>query len=250
MREWTHAEHAEAVGTEIGRMAGVVRGRDLSVPVATCPGWDLAKLVEHAGGAHRWAAAMVRDLTQRPYGPDEIEMNLPAGVDDRPDWLDEGGALLSGILLSRQGDAPMWSWADDRRVRFWSRRMLHETVVHRIDAELALGVPVSVDEDVAADGVQEFLDLLRHVPWQPGVTELRGGGETISLQADTGAGWVVTLDPDRFHHRRSAQPGDVTVRAATSADLLQVLWGRRGADDYAVEGDAALLTWWRELTRI
>ncbi|MEU4834011.1 maleylpyruvate isomerase family mycothiol-dependent enzyme [Streptosporangium sp. NPDC023615] len=250
MREWTHEEHAEAVGAEITRMAGIVRGRDMSAPVRTCPGWDLAQLVAHVGGAHRWSAAMVRDLVDRPYRADEIEMGLPADVNGYPDWLGEGGALLSGTLLARDAEAPVWCWAEDRRVRFWSRRMLHETVVHRMDAELALGVPVAVDEDVAADGVEEFLDLLPYVPWQRGTAELRGGGETISLQADTGAGWVITLDPDRFHHRRSVLPGDVTVRAATSADLLQVVWGRRGADDYAVEGDAALLAWWRERTRI
>ncbi|MFC7643610.1 hypothetical protein ACFQX6_24625 [Streptosporangium lutulentum] len=133
---------------------------------------------------------------------------------------------------------------------FWSRRQLHEAVVHRVDAELALGLPVSIDEDVAADGVEEFLEVLPYVRWNPGVAELRGAGETISLQADTGAGWVVTLDPDRFHHQRSLQPGTVTVRTTTSADLLLVLWGRRSADDYAVEGDAGLLGWWREHTGI
>ncbi|MFS1300724.1 maleylpyruvate isomerase family mycothiol-dependent enzyme [Streptosporangium longisporum] len=250
MREWTHEEHARAVGTEITRMAEVLKGRDMSAPVPTCPGWDLAELVVHVGAVHRWAAALVRELAQRGRNVADVDPGLPADVGDYPAWLGEGAVLLPEALLSREAEAPMWAWGGDRRVRFWSRRTLHETVVHRMDAELALGLPVSVDEDVAADGVQEFLEVLPYVRWQPGVKELRGTGETISLQAGTGAGWVITLDPDRFHHRREVRAGDVTVRAATSADLLQVLWGRCDAGDHVVEGDTALLARWRELTRI
>ncbi|GAA3118671.1 maleylpyruvate isomerase family mycothiol-dependent enzyme [Streptosporangium carneum] len=245
MRDWTHEEHTEATRREITRMAESLAGGDMSTEVRTCPGWDLAELTAHTGGVHRWAAAMVRDLAERRYDRETMETGLPARAQDRPGWLAEGATLLPEALLAADPDAPMWSWGGDRHVRFWSRRQLHETVVHRIDAELALGVPVSVDEDVAEDGVEEFLDILPHARWSP-VAELRGAGETISLQADTGAGWVVTLDPDRFHHARSLQPGTVTVRTSTAADLLQVVWGRRSADDYAVEGDAGLLAWWRE----
>ncbi|WP_326638086.1 maleylpyruvate isomerase family mycothiol-dependent enzyme [Streptosporangium sp. NBC_01755] len=250
MREWTHAEHASAVAAEAARMVDVLGERDMSAPVPTCPGWDLAGLVTHIGGVHRWVAAMVRDLAERRYSRRETDTGLPADASGSPAWLAEGATLLSEALLSRDPRAPMWSWGAEQRVGFWSRRMLHETLVHRMDAELALGVPVTVDEETAADGVEEFLDVLPYARWNPGVAELRGGGETISLQADTGAGWVITLDPDRFHHRRSLRPGSVTVRTATSADLLQVVWGRRSADDYAVEGDEGLLGWWRELARV
>ncbi|WP_433255197.1 maleylpyruvate isomerase family mycothiol-dependent enzyme [Streptosporangium sp. CA-135522] len=246
MRDWTHAEHAEAAGREVARMAQTLRDADMSTPVRTCPGWDLAKLTAHTGRVHRWAAAMVRDLAEQRYDRGKTEAGLPADVGGYAGWLAEGAAILSQALLSRAPDAPMWSWGADRHVRFWSRRQLHETVVHRVDAELALGVPVSIDEDVAADGIEEFLDILPYAHWNPGVAELRGAGETISFQTDAGTGWVVTVDPDRFHHTRSLRPGTVTVRTATAADLLQVVWGRRSADDYAVEGDGGLLGWWRE----
>ncbi|GAA2914017.1 maleylpyruvate isomerase family mycothiol-dependent enzyme [Streptosporangium fragile] len=250
MREWSHAERAAAAGTEIARMADVLHGEDMSTPVPACPGWDLAGLVSHTGGVHRWVAAMVRDLAERRYDRRAMDMGMPADADGYAAWLREGAVFLPEALLSHDPQAPVWAWGGDRRVRFWSRRMLHETVVHRIDAELALGLPVSVDEDVAADGVEEFLDVLPYARWNPAVAELRGAGETISLQAGTGAGWVITLGPGRFHHRRSPQPGDVTLRAATAADLLQVVWGRRDPDDHAVEGDAGLLAWWRERSRI
>ncbi|MEV8631885.1 maleylpyruvate isomerase family mycothiol-dependent enzyme [Streptosporangium sp. NPDC051023] len=246
MRDRTHEEHTEAVRGEIIRMAEVLRGADMSTEVRTCPGWDLAELTAHTGRVHRWAAAMVRDLAERRYDRARMEAGLPADAGDYPAWLAEGAVLLPEALLAADPDAPMWTLDGSGRARFWSRRQLHETVVHRIDAELALGVPVSVDEDVAADGVDELLGILPHARWSPGVAELRGAGETISLQADTGAGWVVTVDPDRFHHERSLRPGTVTVRTATAADLLQVVYGRRSADDYAVEGDAGLFAWWRE----
>ena len=39
---------------------------------------------------------------------------------------------------------------------FWFRRMAHETVIHRVDAELAAGLPTAhVPDDLAIDGIDE-----------------------------------------------------------------------------------------------
>ena len=176
MRDWSHAEHVQAAGVEIVRMADVLRDGDMSTPVRTCPGWNLAELTAHTGGLHRWVAAMVRDLSERRYDRDGMDMGLPADPSGYPTWLEEGAKVLSEALLSHDPQAPVSWWARDGQVRFWSRRQLHETVVHRVDAELALGVPVLIDEDVAADGVEEFLDVLPYVRWNPGVAQARGAG--------------------------------------------------------------------------
>lgn len=62
----------------------------------------------------------------------------------------------------REPDSPTPTWfAADQTVAFWIRRMAQETVVHRIDAELAAGLPVTaVPEDLAIDGIDEVLNRM------------------------------------------------------------------------------------------
>ncbi|HEY2286560.1 MAG TPA: maleylpyruvate isomerase N-terminal domain-containing protein, partial [Streptosporangiaceae bacterium] len=33
-------------------------GADLTVPVPSCPGWNVGQLARHLGGAQRWAAGV------------------------------------------------------------------------------------------------------------------------------------------------------------------------------------------------
>ncbi|GAA5073983.1 uncharacterized protein (TIGR03083 family) [Thermocatellispora tengchongensis] len=246
MRQWTHAEYTDAAGREIERMADVVAKQDMSVPVPTCPGWDVGALVAHTGGVHRWAAAMVRDLAERRYDREAMDLGVPEDRAGYAAWLREGGPILVEALRAQDPAAPVWVWGGDRHVRWWSRRQLHETAVHRVDAEIALGMAPEIGEHEGADGVEEFLDNLPYARWRPRIRELTGEGETISLQSDSGAGWVITLNPDGFSYERSQQPGTVTVRAASSGDLMLLAWNRRRSGDYSVEGDASLLTWWLE----
>ncbi|WP_214110588.1 maleylpyruvate isomerase family mycothiol-dependent enzyme [Acrocarpospora catenulata] len=244
----THTAHTAAIAPEVTRMARAVQDRDPATPVPSCPGWDLARLVAHTGNVHRWATAMVRDLTQKRYERDDAD--LTGAGDDLAGWLAAGAGPLTEALLAADPDAPMWAWGGDRHARFWSRRQLHETVIHRVDAELAAGIAPVIDEAVAADGVDEFLDVLPYARWRPALAELKGGGETISWQTDTGLAWLITLTPDGFRHERSAAPGDVTVRTATAGDLMLLAWRRRDHQDYAVDGDVKLLQWWIERSAI
>jgi uncharacterized protein (TIGR03083 family) len=250
LKTWTHAEYTEAAGREIAAMAAAVRNADPATPVPTCPAWDLAELVVHTGAVHRWVTAMVRDLSDHRYDREEMDLGVPGEARDYAAWLEAGAAPLLAVLSERDPDAEMWTWGGDRQVRFWSRRQLHETVVHRADAEIALGVSPVIDEDVAADGVEEFFDLLPYARWRPLAEELKGDGETLSWQADSGAGWLVRLTPDGFAYERSNSPGQVTVRTAAAADLMLLTWRRRSFDDYAVEGDHKLLSWWSERSQI
>lgn len=248
MTEWTHLRYAEAAASEIDHMAGVVRGREGTVPVPSCPGWDLRALTEHTGSVHRWAAAIVRDAAPRRYDREAMDYGFPEDFAEAAGWLEAGGVLLTEALKSRDPDTGMWSWAGERNARFWSRRQLHETVVHRADAELALGVTPRIDEDVAADGVDEFFDVLPYARWQPRVAELRSDGEAIAWRTGTGLAWLVRLTRTGFAHERSEGPADVTVTVPTAGDLMLTLWNRREPDE--VRGDDELLRFWRERAQI
>ncbi|HEX6787425.1 MAG TPA: hypothetical protein VF076_09505, partial [Acidimicrobiales bacterium] len=138
-----------------------------------------------------------------------------------------------------------WGWGGDRRARFWPRRMLFETVVHRADAAFALDIEPVVDAEVAVEGIDELLSNLPHAAYfAPGLAELRGDDECIGLQAtDTEATWLIRLVPAGYAWDWSNGPADVTLRG-TAADLLLAIYRRRDTHDagrFEREGDLALL---------
>jgi len=243
-----HLAYCDLLGPEIARFVELTSGADPATPVPTCPEWTLADLVAHTGRVHRWAGYMVSQLSTRRARGSEYDHALP---DDRrayPEWLAAGAEPLVKTLRAADPAAPMWAWGADQHVRFWSRRMVHETTVHRADAEFALGRTPEVEPAVAVDGVDEFLENLPDAAaFAPGVADLRGNGETIHLHAtDVDGEWVIRLDPDSFGWDHGHGKGDVAVRG-TAADLLLFAYGRRRASDadrFEVFGDRDLLDRW------
>jgi hypothetical protein len=61
--------------------------------------------------------------------------------------------------------------------------MAHETVIHRIDAELAVGAGTPIDEALALDGVDEVLDFLPLMGSWPEVPNIDFG--IVSIVAST-----------------------------------------------------------------
>ena len=43
-----------------------IEDADLTVPVPSCPGWNVGQLLRHLGGAQRWAEATVRTRATQP----------------------------------------------------------------------------------------------------------------------------------------------------------------------------------------
>jgi uncharacterized protein (TIGR03083 family) len=246
---WPHERYCDALGGEIARFADVARGADPSTPVPTCPDWTIAELVRHAGTIHRWAGRMVADLAPERLDRRQLDVNLPPDQAGWPDWLAAGADPLVAALRSADPDAPMWAWGADQHVRFWSRRMLHETTVHRADAELAITRDPAIDVEVAVDGVEELLENLPSAAsFRPDVAALSGDGETLLLDCtDTDVDWIITLVPDGFRWRQGDGEADVAVRG-TAADLLLFMYRRRRPDDPRFDrlGDETVLQHWLE----
>jgi uncharacterized protein (TIGR03083 family) len=245
---WTYERYCAAVGPEIERMAAVSTGVDPGTPVPTCPGWTLADLLEHVGAVHRWAGAMVADLTPRRLPRETMDLGLPDDPGGLPAWLAAGAEPLVANFRSADPDAEMWAWGADRHVRFWPRRMVHETCIHRVDAERAAGIPDSaIDPDVAGDGIDELLaNLPPAARFSPTVAELRGNGETLAFRAtDIDAGWLITLEPEGFAWERATTPAQATLAGPVTA-LYQAIYGRLPADRPSLEpsGDQHLLEHW------
>lgn len=240
--------HPAAVAAETARFAAVVKGADLATPVPGCPGWTLADLVKHAGSVQRWFSVLLHQRVQQPPRSRDVDLRLPAEQDGYPDWLAASATVAAEAFAATGPDVPMWAWGADQHARFWARRMLFETLLHRTDAESALGLKPVIDRALAVDGIDEFLvNLPSAVFFAPKVAELRGSGETIRFSATDGDGdWLVRLRPDGFGLETAAGPqADVTVRG-TAADLLLFLYGRLRADAevLTVDGDQDLITRW------
>jgi uncharacterized protein (TIGR03083 family) len=246
---WDHERVCTLVGEEIQRFADLVQGAPMDAEVPTCPGWDLGKLVRHVGTIHRWAGAMVEVAAPERIDVRTLDLGLPEHPSWLPGWLAAGAEELVARLRRADPEQPMWAWGADQHTRFWPRRMLHETTVHRADAELALGGDPhgTIDPEVAADGIDElFANLPPAVSFSPNVAELKGEGSFGIAAGDTGIEWVVTLRDDGFDARRvgpgEAKEADALLTGFTP-ELLLVLYRRETIPQVGgtVAGDGELI---------
>jgi uncharacterized protein (TIGR03083 family) len=244
-----HEAYCAGVDAETVSFATTIQGVDPTAPVPTCGSWLMYDLVEHCGHIHRWATAIVGKLSARRLYRKAADWPLPDNPADYAAWLTEGGRDLVDVLRSADPDAPCWVWGADPHVRWWSRRTLHESTVHRCDAQLALGLPAMVEPAVAVDGIDEFLDNLPYaVGFAPGIRNLRGDGQRLRLSCpDREVTWTVTLGQDGFSwsHDHGGGPVDAAVNA-DATDLYLLVWGRIALDDpqVGISGDRALLHHW------
>jgi uncharacterized protein (TIGR03083 family) len=248
-----HEEYCARTGTEIARMAAVAGDADRGTPVPSCPGWDITKLARHTGITHRWVTAIVATRASGPVSPKSLDAGLPEDPAGYPGWLAAGAAPLLSALREAGPDAPVWSWFGQVGCDWWARRMLHETTVHRADAELAVGAEPVIDPVVAADGVDEFL---AHAPKGGRPSQQMSGfpsGQSIHLHAtDEGLGeageWLITLGDNGYEWGHGHAKGSVAVRGPASL-LLLLVYGRARPDDerLAVFGDAGLLATWQHV---
>lgn len=242
------------------QLADIVSTHDPDLPVPTCPEWTLRQLATHVGRVHRWAAEIVstRAAERIPFSsvPDG---SYPAEPLARAAWLVAGADRVVAAVDSAGSD-PVWAFSEIAPATFWARRQAQETMMHRVDAELAVGRDVALDAVLAADGIDEWLASVTDPRYRQ-----RGDGSpalpvgaALHLQAtgtaesgDNADEWVISSTPAGLSVARGAAgnrpPGEASVSASGPADrLLLVLVRRLPANEpsIAVSGDAALLTGW------
>ncbi|SEG40950.1 TIGR03083 family protein [Nonomuraea solani] len=237
-------DYHSQIQTEAARLAALAG--DLSVPVPTCPGWTLAELITHVGQTHRWATHVLRNQVRERIWSRQVPGDLAEGENGDADWLAAGAAELLETLRATDPSMTVWTWGPDERASWWPRRILFELVIHRADAELALGADPAIPAETAIDGVEEFLHNLPHAAWVTRrLAELGAEGATIHLHANDADGeWTITQGPaGKITWARGHAKGDVAVQGPV-ADLLLLLYGRRSPDALTVYGDRALLDRW------
>lgn len=251
--------YLDALTAQSARFGDALRGADMDQPVPTCPEWTLHELTAHVGRSQRWVEHVVAHRITDPVDPSRLPaVEVPDGADELGRWLRDGAAALVDTIRSVGMRTPVWSFGDDHSVAFWARREAHETSVHRADVELARGRDFTLDPDLAADAITEWLQMLCSdiaLRARPSLAALRGEGEVLHLHStDAGLGeageWIVRRTPAGPVWEHGHAKGAVAIRGAV-VDLLLLLMRRVPVDESPAQvlGDRAVLDHWLEHTR-
>jgi uncharacterized protein (TIGR03083 family) len=227
---------------------------DPAAPVPSCPEWTVDDLVRHVAEVYlHKTECMRRGTFPRPWPPDlSGEPSLAL--------LERSYAELTGEFAARAPESAAATWYEpEQTVGFWIRRMAQETVIHRVDAELAASVAVEeIPEDLAVDGIDEvlerFLGYGSHRWTEDFKPSLPDRELPPVLVATDGYGWLVRATPDgasvEVATPRTEAPAVVT---GDPVPLLLWLWrrpaGRLPADGVELDGDAELIDELRALLR-
>jgi uncharacterized protein (TIGR03083 family) len=247
--ELATGRYVELLVADADRMATLAE-RDLTLDVPPCPGWTVRDALVHTGHVYLHKVANIRTQAKAEFPP------VPAPESDEVKWFRAALDELVGELTSREPDSPAYTWhPPDQTVGFWARRMAQETAVHRIDVESAFGELTAIADDLALDGVDEFLDLFLGGEWDidddewGDVSPQAGAGTTTAVSAGSHI-WRITLQADRVDISRDEGHADATVTAPDASTLLLWLWGRVDDEAVTASGDERTLSALRDRLRI
>jgi uncharacterized protein (TIGR03083 family) len=254
------AQHIAALVRDGNLLAMAAERAGPDAPVPSCPPWLMRDLIRHLGYVHRWAAGYVRGQPL-PGDPSEDEV-LRSGPPDAEliGWFRAGHAALVSTLRVADPALQCWTPVPGPSGRAaWARRQAHETAIHRVDAELALGPVTPFPADFAADGIDELI-MGFFGRDREGLDSGQRAAPPVVLQvlaADEGAtaaAWLVELSADgrraaRVH--RGPGPSACTL-AGPASGLYQLLWNRcdHGSAGVTVSGDARVAQSWRDAMRV
>ena len=228
-------------------MVDAVRRAGPDAKVPTCPDWTVADLARHQGRVYHWMSTILEEKAQEYV--DRKPLVEQAEREDPLTWLESGAARALDVFGRTDPDTPVWNFlGGPGPAAFWFRRMAHETIIHRVDAESAAGAQSPVEPaEMASDGIDEFLQFL---------PRRAAGGETFGSvkgsyhfhTTDVPGEWVVVFGSDGVTIRREHAKADIAIRGAAS-DLELFLYNRRGRDGLEIFGDEAGVDAWTEHVR-
>lgn len=243
-------DFVSAFAAAAAEVVATIPACDMGSSVPACPRWSTYDLVLHLGNVHAWAATIVETGRSTPEQNDHPRSQRPKTV---ARWYAGKAEDLLQVLRAAQPQDECWTFSEAHRTEaFWPRRQTHETLVHLVDLEQTLGRTSDLPALLAADGVDEVLDVF--------LPRMHAQGRPARLSAplrlhatDTGDAWLLTPSgsgdgPPLVHRLDSPdrvgvadEPVDA-VRAA-AADLMLLLWKRRSPDHRSItlDGDRARL---------
>jgi uncharacterized protein (TIGR03083 family) len=245
-------DYSKALLDETRALGELIRGADQATPIPTCPGWTLKQLLRHVGRGNRWSAQIVAEQRTEALDPREVpDGKPPEDPDAAIDWLNAGAQSILDAVDGVGADTEVWTFLGPRPAKWWIRRRVHEATVHRADAALAVGTGFTLSPELAADGIDEWLE--RVVIEADTTSPPLDDGVTLHLHAtDDGLGpqgeWMLTNDGGLSCSHAHGK-GAAAVRGPAIELLLAIVRRKLGSDaGVEVLGDAAVWDGWLERT--
>jgi uncharacterized protein (TIGR03083 family) len=263
MSSLEHGRFCQEVVGQTGLLVATLEGAELSATVPTAPDWSLSDLVRHVGGNLRSVEQAVRggEAVTDPAGQVPGHGG-PDGDDPAPlfAWLTEAAGRFASTLGEAGPGVEAQVWTVRWPTAAWARRAAHDLLVHRADAAGTVGAAFTAAPDLAADALDEFLDLMTSPEVAAAAADAAGPGPgpagSIHLHAtDTApevpSEWLIELGSPTFTWRHAHEQATVAVRGPV-ADVLRVACRRLPPDADGVEvlGDREVLEAWLERMRL
>ncbi|GAB3183227.1 maleylpyruvate isomerase family mycothiol-dependent enzyme [Micromonospora palomenae] len=226
--------------------AAVAAAPSLDVQVPTHPERTLFDLVQHVGMGRRKAAAVVAaGPADAPPEKSAWEdgMGAPREREALLAWWTASVEQLTSALREAGPDRGCWTWWGDspspQTSGAWARRQVPEIAVHTYDAQLTVGAPQPLPNEVALDGFDDCQYTLcaTTVAWphEPAV---------VDYHATEGCSWRLRLSRDGARVARFGEPAasedpgtaDASARG-TASDLVLFFYGRIPLDSLKWDGD-------------
>lgn len=239
------------------RFREVLAAAPTEVRVPSCPDWDADDLIWHLAEVQWfWGEIVERRLTsgEQLAALEEARVARPA---DRAGLLtnfDRASERLQRQLSETPPETELWMWADDHSAAYIARRQAHEALIHRVDAELVAGAArADIDCQLAADGVDEVLRVMRGYEDEPGLRDVPVGGPVTIATVDAMHAWTVTpvrvtgtydgRKVDLLRLRVADGPDDRAVALVNgeAGDLDCWLWNRPASHEITKTGDLVAL---------
>ncbi|ASK64851.1 hypothetical protein CFK39_02275 [Brachybacterium avium] len=243
---------------EADRLVSALTLTDPAQRVPSCPEWTADDLLWHLTEVHEfWAQILAAGATAE----DEvmaIEAAKAARPTERQALLDRRAAATEALLAqlaAKSDEEPAWFWFSEQQGVGITRRMqTHEATVHRVDAELTAGRPVSaIDSRVAADGLDHVLEVMwpAAFEWIPDWATLTPVA-AVEVRPQGGSARWLGISRWRGARPRDGQEFDVPVgrlldgppadelpRAGAGGSALALClwaWGREQALEHLADG--------------
>jgi len=115
----------------------------------------------------------------------------------------------------------------------------HEATFHRVDAELAAGVPISsIAPDVAADAVDHAVDVMWG--WLPDGANFEAGAVVEFVATDVDRRWLVEVGQTTVGSPRAVRAANGVPTASVSGPVVDIaLWAWTRGGTVEISGQAA-----------
>lgn len=225
-------DYLAALETDGSQFAEACEAAGLAALAPSCPGWTVGDLLWHLAEVHDFWRTVVADGITDPHR--YVQPARPSD-DDLLEFYRRGLAATLSVLRGADSTTKVWTWSNDQSVGFIVRRMAHETMIHRWDAQHAAGTLAPLDAALASDGIDEFLTHFIH---DAAADAAAVDGSVHIHCGDVSGEWTIrevaggALEVTREHAK-----GDCAIRGA-AGDILLALWRRTALTTVDVVGDA------------